>query len=155
MAKKQHVLLESIFNTSSVIEEAITANWDHHINPPPKTILGKIKKELGARKDTLKLAMAHGGIRDVGKELKNMAKDDLWNAGYTMKKGAKYVAKKSAVPGLVGLAGAAGAYALHDKIDDTAYALHNKLSDAADEAGEHINSLRDKLANIIAAHHEA
>jgi hypothetical protein len=36
-----------------------------------------------------------------------------------------------------------------------AYALHDKLGDVADEAGEHINSLRDKLANIIAAHHEA
>jgi hypothetical protein len=36
-----------------------------------------------------------------------------------------------------------------------AYALRDKLGDAADEAGEHINSLRDKLANIIAAHHEA
>jgi hypothetical protein len=33
------------------------------------------------------------------------------------------------------------------------YALRDKLGDAADEAGEHINSLRDKLANIIAAHH--
>jgi hypothetical protein len=35
-----------------------------------------------------------------------------------------------------------------------AYALHDKLGDAADEAGEHINSLRDKIANIIAGHHD-
>jgi hypothetical protein len=47
----------------------------------------------------------------------------------------------------LGAAGAAGA---------GAYALRDKLGDAADEAGEHINSLRDKLANIIGgAHHEA
>jgi hypothetical protein len=35
------------------------------------------------------------------------------------------------------------------------YALRDKLGDAADEAGEHINSLRDKLANIVAVHHDA
>jgi hypothetical protein len=46
----------------------------------------------------------------------------------------------------LGALGAAGA---------GAYALRDKLGDAADEAGEHINSLRDKLANIIAARHEA
>ena len=44
----------------------------------------------------------------------------------------------------IGAAGAAGAYALRDK-----------LGDAADEAGEHINSLRDKLAGMLAAHQEA
>jgi hypothetical protein len=46
----------------------------------------------------------------------------------------------------LGAAGAAGA---------GAYSLRDQLGDAADDAGEHINSLRDKLANIIAAHHEA
>jgi hypothetical protein len=46
---------------------------------------------------------------------------------------------------LLGLGAAAGA---------GAYALHDKLGDAADEAGEHINSLRDKIANIIAGHHD-
>jgi hypothetical protein len=45
----------------------------------------------------------------------------------------------------LGAAGAAGA---------GAYSLRDQLGDAADEAGEHINSLRDKLANIIAAHHD-
>jgi hypothetical protein len=34
------------------------------------------------------------------------------------------------------------------------YALRDKLGDTADEAGEHINSLRDKLANMIATHHD-
>jgi hypothetical protein len=45
----------------------------------------------------------------------------------------------------LGAAGAAGA---------GAYSLRDKIGDAADEAGEHINSLRDKLANIIAGHHD-
>jgi hypothetical protein len=35
-----------------------------------------------------------------------------------------------------------------------AYAIRDKLGDSAEEAGEHINSLRDKLANIIATHHD-
>jgi hypothetical protein len=35
-----------------------------------------------------------------------------------------------------------------------AYALRDKLGDSAEEAGEHINSLRDKLANMIATHHD-
>jgi hypothetical protein len=86
-------------------------------------------------------------MRDVGKELKNMAKDDLCNAGYTMKKGAKKAADtaRSALgPGLVALGGAVGGYS-----------LRNKISDAADDAGEHINSLHDKLANMINAHNEA
>jgi hypothetical protein len=34
------------------------------------------------------------------------------------------------------------------------YALRDKLGDVTDDTGEHINSLRDKLANIIATHHE-
>jgi hydrogenase maturation factor HypE len=151
MAKKEQILLENIFDAASVIEEAITSSWDSRIRPQPTTKWGKAMKELGARKDTLKLAMAHGGIKDVGKELKNMAKDDLWNAGYTMKKGAKaagghVMANKTAYgAGLLGL-GAAGA---------GAYSLHDKLGDAADDAGEHINSLHDKLANMINAHNEA
>jgi hypothetical protein len=33
-----------------------------------------------------------------------------------------------------------------------AYAIRDKLGDSAEEAGEHINSLRDKLADIIATH---
>jgi hydrogenase maturation factor HypE len=148
MAKKKQTLLENVFDTASVIEEAITADWDRHINPPPTTMLGKLKKELGARKDTLKLAMAHGG---VGRELMNMAKDDLSNAGYAMKKGAKAAgghikAHKTAYgSGLLGL-GAAGA---------GAYALHDKLGDAANDAGEAMHSLRDKLAGLFAGHQEA
>jgi hypothetical protein len=35
-----------------------------------------------------------------------------------------------------------------------AYAIRDKLGDSAEEAGEHINSLRDKLADIIATHHD-
>jgi hypothetical protein len=35
-----------------------------------------------------------------------------------------------------------------------AYAIRDKLGDSAEEAGEHINSLRDKLADMIAAHHD-
>jgi hypothetical protein len=35
------------------------------------------------------------------------------------------------------------------------YALRDKLGDDVDDTGEHINSLRDKLANIIATHHES
>jgi hypothetical protein len=35
-----------------------------------------------------------------------------------------------------------------------AQSLSDKAPDIADETGEHINSLRDKLANIIAVHHE-
>jgi Mg2+ and Co2+ transporter CorA len=147
MSKEEQMLLENIFDAASVIEEAITSSWDKRINPQPTSMLGKFKKELEARKDTLKLAKAHGGMRDVGKELKNMAKDDLWNAGYTMKKGAKKAADtaRSALgPGLVALGGAVGGYS-----------LRNKISDAADDAGEHINSLHDKLANMINAHNEA
>jgi uncharacterized protein involved in exopolysaccharide biosynthesis len=45
--------------------------------------------------------------------------------------------------GLLGGLAGAGAYAIRDKLGDT-----------AEEAGEHINSLRDKLANIIATHHD-
>jgi hypothetical protein len=147
MSKEEQMLLENIFDAASVIEEAITSSWDKRINPQPTSMLGKFKKELEARKDTLKLAKAHGGMKDVGKELMNMAKDDAWNVGYTMKKGAKKTADaaRSALgPGLVALGGAVGGYT-----------LRNKISDAADEAGEHINSLRDKVANMFNAHQEA
>jgi hypothetical protein len=147
MSKEEQMLLENIFDAASVIEEAITSSWDKRINPQPTSMLGKFKKELEARKDTLKLAKAHGGMKDVGKELLNMAKDDAWNVGYTMKKGVKKAAdtaRPALGPGLVGLGGAVGGYT-----------LRNKISDAADEAGEHINSLRDKVANMFNAHQEA
>jgi hypothetical protein len=45
--------------------------------------------------------------------------------------------------GLLGGLAGAGAYAIRDKLGDT-----------ADEAGEHINLWRDKLADIIATHHD-
>jgi hypothetical protein len=89
MSKKQYILLENIFDTACVIEEA--ANNKKKGPKPPSHPNG----------------------------------NGLLGAGL-----------------LGGLAGA-GAYSIRDK-----------LGDSAEEAGEHINSLRDKLANMIAAHHD-
>jgi len=89
---------------------------------------------------------------------------------------AKDVYKAGVGSGLLGLSLGAGAYALHNKLSNTAdktaehinslhekltnnetsQSLHDKLSRATtDEAREYINSLREKLANIINPNHES
>jgi hypothetical protein len=144
MAKPEQILLENIFDAASLIEEVFVSNTTlGQARPITLGQPGPQKEHLDERLRILRLAKDQGGMKLAGKELKRMAEDDLWR----LKQGIKKIpgkAKTALAPGLLTLAGAAGGYA-----------LRNKISDAADEAGEHINSLRDKLSNIVAAHHEA
>jgi hypothetical protein len=150
MAKKEQSLLENIFDAASVIEESIVGTAGTRSRPYSKGLLGPLKDELKDRWDTIRLAKAHGGTRDAVNEFKNIVKDDLGNASYMMKKKAKAVgghinANKSAYgAGLLGLGAGVAAKSLYDNAHDI-----------ADTAGEHIHSLRDKLAGLIATHHEA
>jgi hypothetical protein len=151
MAKKKQTLLENVFDAASVIEEAIVGTAGTRSRPYPNHPLGPLMAELGDRWDAIKMAKKFGGTREAFNEFKNIAKDDLSNAGYAIKKGAKAAgghikAHKTAYgSGLLGL-GAAGA---------GAYALRDKLGDAANDAGEAMHSLRDKLAGLFASHQEA
>jgi hypothetical protein len=81
--------------------------------------------------------------------------ENIFNAACIIEEAANDKGKKGPRPpshhngnGLLGaglLGGLAGA---------GAYSIRDKLGDSAEEAGEHINSLRDKLADIIATHHD-
>jgi hypothetical protein len=163
MAKEEQILLESIFDTACVIEESF---------------FGKVAQ--GAKQAARKAKYA---VQDVGAYMKggvNKAANFVANKTKTtmtdrMKKGMRPVkdfvsdkvydmkskmsqlrgnlndhvnANKTAYgvggAGLVGLGAAAGAYG-----------LSNKLGDAADDTGEAMHSLRNKISDIINAHHEA
>jgi hypothetical protein len=145
MAREEQSLLENIFDSASFIEEVFVSNttlgqarsyYPGQIGPPPE--------HLDERLRILRLAKHNYGKGAAAKELKRMVDDDLWRLKHGIKTKVPAAAHTALAPGLLALAGAAGGYA-----------LRNKISDAADDAGEHINSLRDKLANIMSAHHEA
>jgi len=127
-----HVLLESIFNTACTIEEAAGGKKG-----------GSTFFTRAGRKADKAVNFLNKKITAAGSGIKSGAS----YAGSKIKSGVSAVGghlganKGSYIGGLLGAGlGAAGGYALSDKLDD---------------AGEHIGSLRDKLAGMVADHDEA
>jgi hypothetical protein len=150
MAKNNQVLLESIFDAACVIESSLV---DQYGKPyPDSTIMDKVERKV-ARPIDMAAAKAKnlsneltGKLGKVGEKVGEKIRNTAVVKNVVANKKAY---KAGAKGGLLGLGlGAAAA-------GTGAYALHNKLSDVADETGEHINSLRDKLASMISAHQEA
>jgi hypothetical protein len=132
MANKQYVLLESIFNTAYIIEEAASTGGNNGSTPPKEGWFTKVKNRLGNlknnlkddinfRKEYMKLGMADKGLRGAGSALKDLALNDISAAASGIKKGATaaggHIKAHKTASGLLGLGAAgAGAYALHDKL---------------------------------------
>jgi hypothetical protein len=206
MAKEEHILLESIFDTACVIEESMldkAKNGMQSIRNKASEIGKKISlkaSELGDRlgKKAMdvgtNLAAGHmtravrlGDILSskANKELRKIERTEMINN--VKKKGLKVVSKfgedlktggglglgflglskkqrekeqrentnKSANTGSGSGAGTAAALlGVGLGTGVAAKSLYDKAPAIADETAEHINSLHDKLANVIAAHQE-
>jgi hypothetical protein len=80
--------------------------------------------------------------------------ENIFDAACVIEEAANNKKKGSRPPSHPNGNGLLGAGLLGGLAGAGAYALRDKLGDSTEEAGEHINSLRDKLANIIATHHD-
>jgi ElaB/YqjD/DUF883 family membrane-anchored ribosome-binding protein len=168
MAKKeQYVLLESIFDTACVIEESMLGKFTHAAGKAVNKIKnvaqnvgdsmkGGVNKAANFVADKTKTTIADRMKKGMGRAM-DFASDKAYDIKSKMSQlhdnlndrvnavGNHVNSNKTAYgAGLLGLGAAAGAYGLRDK-----------LGDAADDAGEAMHSLHDKLANLINAHHEA
>jgi hypothetical protein len=160
MAKKEQVLLENIFDAACVIEESILSKTAHKVKHIAQNagnvIKGGVNKAANFVADKTKASIADRMRRVIGrtKDFSSDIADDIrskmsqirGNLNDQARAIGKHVnANKTAYgAGLLGLGAAAGAYG-----------LSNKLGDAVDDTGEAIHSLRDKISDIINAHHEA
>jgi len=123
-----HVLLESIFNTACTIEEAAggkkgRSTFFTNAGRKADKAVNFLNKKVTAIGSGIK-----SGASYVGGKLRTGASAV---GGHLSANKAPYIS------GLLGAGlGAAGGYTLSDKLDDT---------------GEHIDSLRNKLAGMIAA----
>jgi hypothetical protein len=131
MAKKQYVLLESIFNTACIIENEANPAAGGGDEPSSKKgwlasvkdALGGVKNSAAFRINRVKQGYTDSGLGGAGKQIKDMAVSDISKIGSGIKRGALATgghikAHKTAYgSGLLGLGAAgAGAYALRDKI---------------------------------------
>jgi gas vesicle protein len=168
MAKKEQILLENIFDAACVIEESFFGKITHAAGKAVRKIKnvaqntgdyakGRINDAANFVADKTKTTMADRMRKSMG-SIKDFASDKAYDIKSKMSQlhdnlndqaravGQHVNANKTAYgAGLLGL-GAAGA---------GAYALHDKLGNVADDTGEAMHSLRDKIANLINAHHEA
>jgi hypothetical protein len=163
MAKKEQILLENIFDAACVIEESFFGKVTHGAGKVLRKVgnaardtgdfmKGGINKAANFVADKTKTTMANRiekGMRPVRDFVSDKAYDIKSKMSQLRNNLNDHVnANKTAYgvggAGLVGLGAAAGAYGLHDK-----------LGDAANDAGEAMHSLRDKISDIINAHHEA
>jgi hypothetical protein len=163
MAKEEHILLENIFDTACVIEESFFGNAAHRAKQVIRgvkntarnagdSMRGGVNKAANFVADKTKTTMANRiekGMRPV----KDFVSDKAYDIKSKMSQlrdnlndhvNANKTAYGAGGAGLVGLGAAAGAYG-----------LSNKLGDATNDAGEAMHSLRDKISDLINAHHEA
>jgi hypothetical protein len=163
MAKEEHILLENIFNTACVIEESFFGKAAHSagkvvrkvgnaVRDTGAYVKGRVNNAANFVADKTKTTMANRiekGMRPV----KDFVSDKAYDIKSKMSQlrdnlndhvNANKTAYGAGGAGLVGLGAAAGAYG-----------LSNKLGDATNDAGEAMHSLRDKISDLINAHHEA
>jgi Sec-independent protein translocase protein TatA len=161
MAKEEQILLENIFDAACIIEEsflgktarkvgrAVQGARDYaksRINDAANFVADKTKTTIADRIEK-GMRPVKDFISDKAYDLKSKMSQLRDNLNDQARAVGKHVnANKTAYgAGLLGL-GAAGA---------GAYALRDKIGDAADDTGEAIHSLRNKITDIINAHHEA
>jgi hypothetical protein len=155
MAKKEQILLENIFDTACVIEEGIWNKVGRAVQGARDYVKGGVNKAANFVADKTKTTMTDRMKKGMGRindfvsdkayDLKSKMSQLHDNLNDQARAVGKHVnANKTAYgAGLLGLGAAAGAYG-----------LSNKLGDAVDDTGEAMHSLRDKISDIINAHHE-
>jgi hypothetical protein len=163
MAKEEQILLENIFNTACVIEESFlnkvtqgakqaVRKAKYAVQDAGAYMKGGVNKAANFVADKTKTTMTDRIKKGMGRAM-DSASDKIYDMKSKMSQlrgnlndhvNANKTAYGVGGAGLLGLGAAAGAYGLHDK-----------LGDAANDAGEAMHSLRDKISGLINAHNEA